>query len=203
MSDTKRLRGRPATFDRAAALDAAIPLFWQHGYDGTTIAMLTDVMGCTPPTLYSAFGSKERLYCEALEAYMRLDAEGDPPAHKNRSAYDIVEAYLRASASRFTGSDRGRGCMLLVGNIQQGPDSEGAARATAGARAQALAKFDALLRAAQTAGEIPASTDTLSLARFYIALAQGMAVQAADGANAGDLHALVDIGLDTWPRSLG
>ncbi len=53
-------RGRPRTFDRQAALEAAMVLFWQHGYEGTSIADLTSAMGFTPPTLYAAFGSKEQ-----------------------------------------------------------------------------------------------------------------------------------------------
>lgn len=199
MSETKGRRGRPATFDRAAALDAVIPLFWQHGYDGTSISMLTAAAGVTPPTLYSAFGSKERLYCEALESYWRGSATNEQTLPGEPDTYEIVAAYLRASATRFSASDRGRGCMLMVGSVQRGPGGEGAARATADARASALDQFKALLDAAKARGEMPASIDTKALARFYVAVVQGMAVQAIDGASSAELQAVVEAALAAWP----
>ena len=69
ISEEPRRRGRPATFDRRAALDAAAPLFWRHGYEGASIAQLTAAMGVAPPTLYAAFGSKEQLFRDAMRHY--------------------------------------------------------------------------------------------------------------------------------------
>jgi TetR/AcrR family transcriptional regulator, copper-responsive repressor len=201
MPATKQRRGRPATFDRAAALDAVIPLFWKYGYDGTSISMLTAATGVTPPTLYSAFGSKERLYREALKSYWCGAATNEQTLPGKSETYEIVAAFLRGAAMRFTSSDRGRGCMLLVGSIQCGPDGEGAARATAAARALAMEKFEALLHAAKVKREIPESTDTRTLARFYVAVVQGIAVQAVDGANAAELETVVNTALAVWPSS--
>src|SRR5690348_16407227 len=64
-----RGRGRPRAFDRKAALDAAMRLFWKKGYSATSIADLTAAMGIGSPSLYAAFGSKEQLYAEALDHY--------------------------------------------------------------------------------------------------------------------------------------
>src|SRR4051812_3480675 len=74
-----RPRGRPRAFDRARALEQALTLFWERGYEGTSIADLTAVMGITPPSLYAAFGSKEALFREALSLY-RHRAGGITPA---------------------------------------------------------------------------------------------------------------------------
>ena len=61
--------GRPRAFDADAALDEAMEVFWRHGYEGATIAQLTEAMGINPPSLYAAFGSKEGLLKAALTRY--------------------------------------------------------------------------------------------------------------------------------------
>src|SRR4051794_32394754 len=66
-----RARGRPLSFDREAALDKAMHVFWEKGYEAASIADLTAAMGITPPSLYTAFGDKEHLFLEAIEAYGR------------------------------------------------------------------------------------------------------------------------------------
>src|ERR1022692_1795595 len=65
----RKARGRPRAFDRDAALHRAMELFWRQGYESTSISDLTSAMGITAPSLYAAFGAKERLYLEAVERY--------------------------------------------------------------------------------------------------------------------------------------
>jgi AcrR family transcriptional regulator len=62
-------RGRPREFDIDQALDRALMLFWRKGYEGTTLPELTRAMGINRPSLYAAFGSKERLFRKALDRY--------------------------------------------------------------------------------------------------------------------------------------
>lgn len=199
---TPRRRGRPATFDRSAALDAAVALFWRHGYDGTSISMLTEAMGVTPPTLYSAFGSKEQLYGEALVRYLHHEHAVTGSAWADqRGTYAMIEGYLRAIARRLTSPDAGRGCMISIGSVQLSPESATACAAATAMRKEGLARITAILQDARGRGELPASVDPRALARFYMAIIQGMAVQAADGATARQLGAMVDVALAAWPRA--
>src|SRR5688572_25521633 len=71
-------RGRPRTFDRGIALEAALHVFWRHGYDTTSLAELTAAMKITPPSLYAAFGSKKELFLEAVALY--VERYGASPA---------------------------------------------------------------------------------------------------------------------------
>src|SRR5712692_5869572 len=64
-------RGRPREFDREAALERAIDVFWRHGYEATSVSDLTAAMGVNPPSLYAAFGDKEKLFLEAVERYQQ------------------------------------------------------------------------------------------------------------------------------------
>ena len=66
--------GRPLSFDRDAALERAMLLFWKHGYDATSLAELTAAMGVTPPSGYTAFGDKKRLFLEAVDHYVTLSS---------------------------------------------------------------------------------------------------------------------------------
>ena len=67
---TQKPRGRPRSFDREAALEQALRTFWEHGYDGTSVADLTRAMGIGPPSLYAAFGDKRTLFEEVVESYV-------------------------------------------------------------------------------------------------------------------------------------
>ena len=64
--------GRPREFDAETALDQAMEVFWRHGYEGATIAQLTEAMGINPPSLYACFGNKEGLLKAALDRYTKL-----------------------------------------------------------------------------------------------------------------------------------
>ena len=64
--------GRPRRFDRDEAVQQALHLFWQHGYEATSLAQLKAQIGggITAPSFYAAFGSKEALFREAVACYL-------------------------------------------------------------------------------------------------------------------------------------
>jgi AcrR family transcriptional regulator len=196
-------RGRPVTFDRSAALEAATPLFWQHGYDGTSIAMLTAALGCTPPTIYAAFGSKEGLYREVVERYQRGGRTGPARRPRATSAYHMVERYLREVVHRFTGAEGPRGCMVGTGALQCAPGNEAIADYATQARSEGLRLFIERVEEARRVGELPPHVDAEAIARFYVAVVQGMSVQAIDGADVAQLDTLVDMALAAWPGERG
>ena len=201
MNEPVRKRGRPATFDQAAALDVAATLFQRHGFDGTSIAMLTEGTGVTAPTLYAAFGSKEELYSRALAHYQQRgrDARISLP-YPRSSVYRTVETFLRQAAIRFADPKGPKGCMVATGSLACGTESQSAAETTACARRTSLEAFVVQLEQAKRDGELPVDTDSEALARFYSAVVQGMSVQAIDGADTTNLNALVDIALAAWPK---
>lgn len=69
MATTTAKRGRPRSFDREAALEQALRLFWERGYEATSVADLTAAMGIRPPSLYAAFGDKSALFGEVVDRY--------------------------------------------------------------------------------------------------------------------------------------
>src|SRR5688572_4700394 len=75
VKQTTKPRGRPRSFDRDKALERAMHVFWRQGYEATSVDDLTRAMDINPPSLYAAFGDKQRLYLEALERYQRSRRE--------------------------------------------------------------------------------------------------------------------------------
>ena len=67
--------GRPREFNVDKALDRALVVFWRNGYEGASIADLTEAMGINPPSLYAAFGNKEGLFRKALDRYAQQRAK--------------------------------------------------------------------------------------------------------------------------------
>ena len=97
-SATKR-RGRPLSFDREKALDAATLQFWRTGYETTSVSDLTQAMGITAPSLYTAFGDKESLFLECLEKYANPGPKTTPQLISDApSARQAAQELLEVSA---------------------------------------------------------------------------------------------------------
>jgi len=109
----KRPRGRPRSFDRDEALDAAVLVFWEKGYDGASIEDLTEAMGIGRPSLYSTFGRKRELFVRAIDRYAATYGSRAFAAFRlepdNRKA---VERFLEASIECATEDGKPRGCLI-------------------------------------------------------------------------------------------
>src|SRR3989441_13007661 len=108
-------RGRPREFDREAALEQAIDVFWRHGYEATSVSDLTAAMNINPPSLYAAFGDKEKLFLEAVERYQEQRRQSVTKVFDEApTAREAVHRLLREAASRLACSGHPRGCMLVM-----------------------------------------------------------------------------------------
>src|SRR5260370_27082827 len=98
-------RGRPREFDEEEVLDVAMRLFWEHGFDGTSMSELTEAMGINRRSVYAAFGNKEALFTAALERYAAGPGAFVAKARALPTAREVAEAFLRGSVEAFTSSD--------------------------------------------------------------------------------------------------
>jgi AcrR family transcriptional regulator len=188
-----RERGRPRGFDRTEALRRAMEVFWEHGYDGTSIGELTAAMGIRPPSLYAAFGSKEALFREAVALYE--EQEGEPTLRAMcdaRTAASGVEALLRADVLAYTDPDKPTGCMIVLAATTYTPSTAGIRDFLAEQRRTATAAVRDRLARGQADGDVPPGADIDALAAYVSAVQFGMSLQARDGASREELSAVVD-----------
>jgi AcrR family transcriptional regulator len=191
--------GRHKQFDEGEALEAAMSVFWQKGYEGTSFQDLTQATGVARPGLYAAFGNKEAFFLKALNLYsarymgFMTDALNEPTSRK------VVEHILRGSVRVQTLNADHPGCLGINGALACSEEAESVRHELIHRRAvtqQALARR---FEQAQQEGDLPASADSETLASFVMAVSQGMAVQAKAGASREMLDALVEHTLLTWP----
>jgi AcrR family transcriptional regulator len=191
-SAPRRKTGRPLSFERDAALKAAMLTFWRHGYETTSIADLTAAMNISAPSLYSAFGDKKQLFLEAMHLYA-----GDPAVMAAKigsaaTAFEAARHMLLDAAKAFTGNVTPKGCSIDSADVQ---------RAVADIRRRIAAQLRARISRDIAAGSLPPDTDAAPLADLVMTVVQGMSVLARDGVPRARLIAVGDLALNAWPRS--
>ncbi|MBB6483334.1 AcrR family transcriptional regulator [Rhizobium lusitanum] len=192
-----RRRGRPPAFDRETVLAAARDTFWQHGYDGSSIADLTAAMGITPQSLYAAFTSKAELYRETLDQYRRMPRpEPGNPFQDKVDTVTTFERFLTNSAKIFTAPEHPKGCMISTAVLNCAEENEPIAHHVASMRLQSLDIFTTRIERGIAEGDMRPDTNARSLARFLGAIVQGMSVQARDGATTEELLSLMSHALN-------
>ncbi|WP_035846495.1 TetR/AcrR family transcriptional regulator [Kitasatospora azatica] len=191
-------RGRPRSFDREAALAAAMLLFWEKGYEAASIADLTEAMGIRPPSLYAAFGDKRALFDEVVARYgQTYGAFGARALAEEPTVRAGIARLLREAAAEYTAPGRPHGCLVVSAAANCGsPDVREALLVL---RKANLEDFEQRIAAAVARGEEPAATDPRALARFTAAVVQGMSQQARDGASREELELIAQTAMAAWP----
>ena len=166
--------GRPRAFDRDAALEAAMLVFWRKGFSAASMNDLCDAMGIRSPSLYGAFGSKEALYLEAIDHYVRTIG---PPVwdklEEGATARAGVENLLLAGAESLPQSaSTPSGCMALLGGVGDEWPAP-IADVVRTVRLWMLGHLRLRLEAAVAEGELPPSTDVERLRRRPKSAASG------------------------------
>ncbi|MGF6780241.1 TetR/AcrR family transcriptional regulator [Paraburkholderia sp. GAS334] len=161
---------------------------------------MIQAMGISPSSFYNSFGSKERLYKEATDAYLSLSevwfADGLFGTADTREAFKKL---LDATVVEFTRESHPPGCMISLAGTHLPPELASIRATMAGHRANAEEMMAQRLRKGVADGDLPPDTDVPALAAFYNAVTRGMAVQARDGGSPQKLKAIADVAMQAWP----
>ncbi|MGW6916160.1 TetR/AcrR family transcriptional regulator [Kitasatospora sp. NPDC054939] len=191
-------RGRPRSFDRDAALEQAVRLFWQHGYEATSIADLTAAMGIRPPSLYAAFGDKRALFTEAVARYQDCHgAYATRALAEEPTARAAVARMLHEAAAEATDPEHPWGCLLISSAVNC--TTPEVALELRELRERNVRALEARIRADVAAGRERPEADPALLARFTATVLQGMSQQARDGADRAGLERVAAAAMLVWP----
>ncbi|HEY0405538.1 MAG TPA: TetR/AcrR family transcriptional regulator [Pyrinomonadaceae bacterium] len=193
-------RGRPRAFNIEEALDRALQVFWQRGYEGASLDDLTEAMGISRPSLYAAFGDKETLFRKALDRYEDGPSSFVREALNEPTARGVVERLLDGAARMHTDPKTPPGCLMVHGALASGEGAASIRRELTSRRAADEAGLRRRLVRAKAEGDIPRDADPADLARYVVTIIRGMAVQAAGGASRSALRRVVQMALRAWPE---
>jgi len=191
--------GRTRQFDADQALERALDVFWTRGYEGATLPELTEAMGINRPSLYAAFGNKEKLFRTALEYYQTGPQSFLAEALKKLTARGVVESIFAGFLRLQRGSGRSRGCMIVSGALACGEEAEPIRRELIRLRQAVVRMLRERFEQAVQEGDLPKGADSATLARYIATVLFGLAVQAASGATEKELRLVAAMALRAWP----
>jgi len=189
---------RTKNFDQTEVLDRALKVFWQRGFEATSIDDLVRAIGIQRGSLYATFGNKEQLFLAALDRYWEqvagpmMSALNDPnPQHAMRRMFESI-------VSRTQDSSLPRGCFFTNSALECPTASDRIARRISeGISLQETAIYR-VLRRAQRQGALKPDQDARALARLFLAIAQGMNVMYKATGDTIILKDIVDAVMELW-----
>lgn len=200
-TEIKRPRGRPSAFDYDEVLEKALIVFWSRGYDGASMAELTEAMGINRPSIYAAYGNKEELFSKVLNRYMAGPVAYVAEAMQESTAKQVAEKLLTKSAELLSNECNPRGCMIAIGTLFTGEGSEQVRRELISYRQGYENALKERFDLAKSQNDLPQNVNTAALAKYIATVHQGMSVQATSGATKEELLAVVQLALGNWPLS--
>lgn len=194
---------RPREFNKEDVLQKAMMLFWQQGYEATSMADLLAATGLSKSSLYDTFGDKRKLFLSALKSYRQFRQEGfQASLNDGRPARESIAALFEEFATKAVEGRRGYGCMSCNEAVEFGPGDEEV-------RGIVLADFQAVedafakaIARGQRDGSIANQEPAQKLARFLNVHLQGLYVMARAAASAeqfADATAVMLSALDAAP----
>ncbi|NUT04320.1 MAG: TetR/AcrR family transcriptional regulator [Hamadaea sp.] len=193
-------RGRPRGFDADVALRQALEVFWERGYEGTSLSDLADAMGIASASIYACFGSKEDLFRQAVTLYGTLSGAVPRQAlQAHPSTRAAIAAMLRATADEITRPDAPLGCLIVLAAPTGAVENHRVREFLAERR---RAQFEAIRERLAADPDVPVD-DLDAIARFYTTVVHGLSIQARDGVGRAELEAVVTGAMAAWDGLTG
>lgn len=191
--------GRPRSFDTDKALDRAMHVFWRKGYDGTSLSDLTRAMRINAPSLYAAFGNKAALFGKVIDRYVAGPGRFIPKALKAPTARAVVEQLFKGVVGLQVAKDHPGGCLLVQGAVSAGDKRSRVRKEVTARLAMCEGAIRKRLERAKSEGDLPRHANPADLARYIMAILDGIAVAGATGANRKQLQTITEVALRAWP----
>jgi AcrR family transcriptional regulator len=165
--------GRPISFDKDAALEAAMLLFWERGFEGTSMADLTQAMGLNPSSIYAAFGDKHALFQLAVQRYLDSRAQYAVKALEEPTLERVIRALFDNTVAFLTTPGHPPTCMTLAGAMGCSVDAAPARDLMAEIRRQNEVAIRERLQRAQKSGEFAKDINADDFTRYLSLMRSG------------------------------
>jgi AcrR family transcriptional regulator len=187
--------GRPISFDKDAALEAAMMLFWERGYEGTSMADLTQAMGLNPSSIYAAFGDKHALFQLAVKRYLEMRAQYAGKALEEPTLEKVVRALFDNTVTFLTTPGHPPTCMTLAGAVGCSLGATPARDLMTEIRKQNQVAVKERLLKARKSGELPKGINVDDYTRYLSTIIAGLSIQAANGSTKAELKRTAQMAL--------
>ena len=192
--------GRPRKFDKDLALDIAMKVFMQKGYEATSITDITEALGINRPSVYAAFGNKEALFAQALGRYIQGPIAYLGEVLSEKTSREVVRQLLMKSVDLIVSSaEQPRGCLAVQSSISSELAAAGIQQHIVNGLHQIELNIKHRFERAIEEGDLPKDTDAWMLTKYVTTLHKGLSIQATNGANAEELRGIVEVALNCWP----
>jgi AcrR family transcriptional regulator len=187
--------GRPISFDKDAALEAAMLLFWERGFEGTCMTSLTQAMGLNPSSIYAAFGDKHALFQLAVKRYMETRAQYATEALEKPTLAKVVRALFDNTVAFLTAPGHPPTCMTLAGAMGGSVDAAQARDLITEIRRQNEVAMKERFLTARKSGELTKDINVDDYTRYLSSILAGLSVQAANGSTKAELKRTAQMAL--------
>ncbi|MGB5306154.1 MAG: TetR/AcrR family transcriptional regulator [Gammaproteobacteria bacterium] len=168
---------RTKQFDERQALLTAMLVFWEKGYEGTSMQALEDAMGLKRTSIYNAFGNKRQLFNRVITCYKesvlaalfsRLDSTPD--------IREGVRRMLNAALDIHYDDDTPGGCLVVLSVLESGQHTQESRVSLEQSMRDLKTGLQARLVKARKAGALPADLDAGCMANTIATTMAGMMV---------------------------
>ena len=187
MKTGKGKTGRPISFDKGAALEAAMLLFWERGFEGTSMADLTKAMGLSPSSIYAAFGDKYALFSLAVKRYTESRAQYATKALEETTLEKVVRALFDSTVAFLTTPGHPPTCMTLAGAVGCSVDASPARDIMIEIRKQNEVLMSERFLQARKSGDLSKDVNIDDYTRYLSSILAGLSIQAANGSTKAEL----------------
>lgn len=168
---------RPREFDEEKALEAAMQLFWEKGFEAASLSDLTSAMGIQRPSIYSAFGDKKALFEAALRKYTQLHASTiRAKLQRAPSVKEAFRAYFEGMVEEEYEGGMNRGCFCINTMVELAPHDEKFEILTREHQMYLSVLFQETIERGTQSGELASSINAKSLAQTLVVSLIGLTV---------------------------
>ncbi|PEU01752.1 TetR family transcriptional regulator [Bacillus cereus] len=168
---------RTREFDEDQVLDAAMQLFWEKGYEATSLSDLTSRMGIQRPSIYSTFGDKKELFEAALRRYtMSRASDIRNKLQSHSSVKESFSIFFADVVNEEYAGDLSKGCFCINTMVELAPHDERFEILTREHQMYLAVIFQETIERGIQSGELEVNTDPKSLAQALIVALIGLTV---------------------------